>query len=244
MAETTVGGLRAVELYFRVIRNISTGDPTFFQSLTRLNTPGLGVLQPESFREVTEVTTQCTDLFRLELLQGIEAVKKFTERELHFEWVTVYMPVRFLLEIRADRTLLEYCEKFEIPTGKLCFALSDRLLMERDGVAAERLRALRARGFHFMQTDFGADNCPLMRLADFPVDYVMLSPEVTQYIGRDERANGAVHSIIDFADDMGAKPIADGVSDSRQAETLYEFGCSYCAGPLAGSYMAEDQYGK
>ena len=123
MAETTVGGLRAVELYFRPIRNISTGGITFFQSLTRLNTPGLGTLQPESFREVSEVTTQCTDLFRLELLQGIEVVKKFEEREVHFEWLTVYMPVRFLLEIRADRTLLEYCDKYEIPTGKLCLAL-------------------------------------------------------------------------------------------------------------------------
>ena len=244
MAETTVGGLRAVELYFRPIRNISTGGITFFQSLTRLNTPGLGTLQPESFREVSEVTTQCTDLFRLELLQGIEVVKKFEEREVHFEWLTVYMPVRFLLEIRADRTLLEYCDKYEIPTGKLCFTLCDRLLMEQDNIAAERLQALRARGFHFMLTDFGADNCPLMRLAGFPVDYVMLSPEVIQYIGKNERSNNAVHSIVDFADDMGAKPIADGVSDSRQAETLYEFGCSYCAGPLSGSYQPEEEYGK
>lgn len=237
--QTTVDGLRAIEIHYRMIRNISTGQTAFLQSRTQLNTPGLGALQPENYRAVAEVTNQCTDLFRLELLQVIEAIKKFEERELIFEWVTVYMPVRFLMELRADRTLLEYCEKHELSSGKLCFALSDRLLMETDGIAAERLQAMRNRGFHFMLTDFGADTCPLMRLAGFPVDYVMLSPEVTHYIGRNERSDNAVQSIVDFVDGLGATPIADGVLDSHQAETFHEFGCTYCAGPLAGKYMAE-----
>ena len=33
--------------------------------------------------------------------------------------------------------------------------------------------------------------------------------------------------------------VADGVFNSRQAETLYSFECSYCAGSLSGKYMAE-----
>ena len=48
-----------------------------------------------------------------------------------------------------------------------------------------------------------------------------------------------VKSIVGFVNDIGAEPIADGVYNSRQAEMLYSFECSYCAGTLAGKYMTE-----
>lgn len=44
--QTTVGGLRAVELNYRTIREISSGQTAFFQSRTMLNSPKLGVLSP------------------------------------------------------------------------------------------------------------------------------------------------------------------------------------------------------
>ena len=40
--EKTVDGVRAVEMYYRVIRDISSGSCAFYQSQTRLNTPGMG----------------------------------------------------------------------------------------------------------------------------------------------------------------------------------------------------------
>ena len=90
-----------------------------------------------------------------------------------------------------------------------------------------------------MMTDFGGDGCPVMRLTDFPVDYVMLSPEAIQHMGRGERFDNAVRSLINFVDEMGATPIADGVQDIHQTESLTEYGCAYCAGALSGKYMAE-----
>ena len=79
----------------------------------------------------------------------------------------------------------------------------------------------------------------MMRLADFPVDYVMLSPEVANHIGKDERSDNAVKSIIGFVSDLGCEPVADGVVNSRQAEMFYAFECAYCAGSLAGNYDTE-----
>ena len=79
----------------------------------------------------------------------------------------------------------------------------------------------------------------MMRLSDFSVDYVMLSPEVSNYIGKSERSDNAARSIISFVNELGSEPIADGVFNSKQAELLYSFECSYCAGSLAGKYMTE-----
>ena len=238
-AQTTVGGLRAVELYYRRIRDISSGSVKFYQSQCRLNTPQMGVLMPESFRDVCEVTTQCVELFRLELIQAMLAAKKFQERDLVFDWVSVYMPVKFLTEPGAEKKVYEIFERYKTDSNRICFSLGEKLLEEVDGMAADVIKKLRNSGYHFMVTNFGSNACPLMRLTDFAVDYVMLSPEITTYIGRDERSDGAVKAIIDFVSGLGAEPIADGVVNSTQAEKLFSFDCRCAAGTLSGKYMQE-----
>lgn len=237
--QTTVDGLRAVELYYRPVREISSGSTAFYQSQTRLNSPKLGVLSPDKYRDVCEMTSQAEKLFQLEMLQALEACRGFTERELNYGWISVYMPVRFLKSERAAKAVVEICHKRDIPTNHICFELSENLLAEDDGKASESIQAMRNFGFHFMLTGFGGSYCPMMRLSNFSVDYVMLSPEVANYIGRDERSDNAVKSIISFVNDIGSEPVADGVFNSRQAEMLYSFECSYCAGSLSGKYVTE-----
>ena len=236
---TTVDGMRAVELYYRVIRSISSGLCAFYQSQTRLNTPGLGTLMPENFRDVSEITQQCVNLFELEFVQALEAVGKFNERELPFNWLSVYMPAKYLRDIQAEHKVMEVAEKYQVPSSQICFALSEKLFEESEPAVADNIRKLRNRGYHFMLTEFGGVSSPIMRLAEFEVDYVMFSPEVTQYIGKGERSDSAVKSLIDFVTDLGAEPVADGISNAKQAEVLYGFECHYCAGSLAGDYMAE-----
>ena len=194
---------------------------------------------PENFREVAEMTQQCIDLFELEFAQAAVALQKFEEKELRFGWISLYMPLRFLTEGSADHTLMEYCSRFEASADRFCFALPDKILNENNEFISGQIQNLRNRGFHFMLTDFGTQNCPIMHLADYPVDYVMMSTELTNFFGKSNRAEDAVRSLIGFIEDMGATSISDGVANSSQAESLYEAGCSYCAGSLAGKYTAE-----
>ncbi len=238
---TTVGGLRAIELKYRAIREIASGRQAFLQSRTQLNTPGLGTLMPENFREIADMSTQATDLFLLEVTQAIQAHENFTKWDVPFDWISVYMPVHYLQQIACDRILMEHCRKYGIMYNRLCFALSGALLLETDGIAARTIRILHGYGFHFMLTGFGTQNCPVMRLTDFPVDYVMLSPEMTHYLSRDQRSHNAVGSVVGFVNEIGAVPIADGVTESHQAEMFYEFSCPYCTGSLAGDYLAESE---
>lgn len=236
---TDVGGNRAVEMFYRGIREIETGSVAFFQSKTRLNTPGLGILMPENFRDVAELSNQCLSLFELELLQALEAEKKFKERDFSYKWLSVYMPPNFLIERGAESRLINYIEDFGTDCNKICFEIPLKILLEGTGKHSRMIENLRNRGFHFMLTGFGGNNSPLMKLSEYPVDYVMLSQEVTMYIGKNERSNAAVHSIVEFVGGLGADPIADGISTANQAEALFEAECRYIAGSLAGKYTLE-----
>ena len=236
---TDVGGNRAVEVFFRGIREIETGNLAFFQSKTRLNTPGLGILMPESFRDVAELSKQCLTLFDMEMGQVLEAAKRFKERDFFYKWISVYMPPAFLLERGAEQKLLNTLEENDTDPNRICFELPLKLLTEGTVKHSRVIENLRNRGFHFMLTGFGGNNSPLMKLSDYPVDHVMLSQEITGYIGKNERSNAADHSIVSFVDGLGADAIADGISTANQAEAFFEADCRFIAGSLAGKYTLE-----
>ena len=233
-----VGGVRAVELEYRPIRDISSGRTAFYQTRTLLNSPKLGVMMPEVFREVAEMSSQCLSLFVLEYIQLLEAVKKFTEREIVFSWLSVYMPVRFLGHENAEKKLIEYSDLYEVPANRVCFELPVSLLTDSPDSAPAVLRNIRNRGYHFMLSGFGGSSA-MMRIAEFDVDHVLFSPSVIADLGRDERSDTAVKSMTGFFSALDCTAVPDGVSTSRQAEKLYELECTYCAGPLAGSYTKE-----
>ena len=239
ITETKVGGLRAVELYYRGIREFESGETAFLQSKTRLNTPDLGTMMPETYRKVAELSNQCLTLFDFELQQLTETIKSLQERDFYFRWISVYMPRRFLETKGAQQKLMNVMDETKTDTNRICFELSPDILLEGNNRHSMMIEQLRNRGFHFMITDFGGINSPLMKLALFPVDYVMMSQEVNGYLGKGERSLSAVSSVVDFIDGMGATAIADGVTNVEQAEQLFRAECKYGAGSLSGKFVAE-----
>ena len=97
-----------------------------------LNSPNLGVLTPDIYRDVAEMTNQADQLFRLELIQALEANTTFYEREVNFNWMSVYLPVRLLREKRTIKFASDYAARYQVPTSRICFELSEKLLMEND----------------------------------------------------------------------------------------------------------------
>ena len=239
ITETKVGGLRAVELYYRGIREFESGETVFLQSKTRLNTPDLGTMMPETYRKVAELSNQCMTLFDFELKQLTDTIKSLQEREFYFRWISVYMPLRFLESRGAQQKLMNVMDETETDTNRICFELNPEILLQGNSRHSMMIEQLRNRGFHFMIPDFGGINTPLMKLALFPVDYVMMSQEVNGYLGKGQRSLAAVSSVVDFIDGMGANAIADGVSSAEQAEQLFQANCKYGAGSLTGKFVAE-----
>lgn len=235
--QTTVGGLRAIELYFRPMRDIATGRTVCYFSRTQLNTPDLGTLMPETFRPAAENARQSHKLFSLEILQLAESIRALNEADRIFDWVSLEMPLSILKD-RATTTLLDkVCEQFSLSPGEFCFVIPEGTLTETDGTAAHNTVRLRQRGYHVLLAGFGESGCPFIRLSELSVDYVLLTPSLLQYIGKNERSDQAVHSIISFVNDLQCEPVADGVQNSSQAEALYKFGCNFCAGSLSGDYL-------
>lgn len=236
--QTTVDGLRAVELNFRPLRDIATGRSVCCLARTQLNTPGLGTLMPETFRPAAETYGKTAVLFNLEMLRLAESIRAVDESDRHFQWIAQDMPLSLLRDRAAVAVIEKICERFSFSYSKLCFTVPEEVLNEKDDRIAGNIAFMRKLGFHVMLTGFGESGCPFVQLSELLVDYVMLSPSLTFSLGKSERSDQAIHSIISFINDLEAEPVADGVKTASQAEKFYSFGCNYCAGHLSGEYVS------
>ena len=234
---TTVDGLRAIELSFRPLRDIASGRSVCYLARTQLNTPGLGTLMPETFRPAAEASGKSQELFSLELLQLAEAISALNQSDKLYHWVSQELPLSLLRERTTVASLESICEQFSLTPNTFCLAVPEETLEEKDDRAANNIARLRRHGFHVMLTGFGESGCPFIRLSELLVDYVMLCPSITLSLGKSERSDLAVHSIINFINELQSEPVADGVKNSTQAEALYSFGCNFCAGSLSGEYI-------
>ena len=239
--QTTVDGLRAIELTYRPLRDISSGRSISYLSRTVLNTPGLGTIMPETFRIAAEVSKKSSELFPLELTQLVRAIQTLGESDRVFNWISLDIPASIIQSYSMTALTEKTCQQFSVPASSICFVLPPQLLTEKNEAADENITRLRQLGFHLMLSGFGEGGAQLLRLSELSVDYVMLSPYVTQQIGKNERTDQAINSIINSINDLGYEPVADGVKNSAHAETLYRFGCNFCADPLSGGYQTLDE---
>ena len=179
---STVDGVRAVELFYRPIKNTDSGRVTFLQSQTRLNSPVMGTLMPADYLPVAQLSDRCVSIFKLAFVQLLQALGKFHERDVAL---------------------------------------------------------MRRQGFHFMLTGFGTEGFKMLKTAEFKVDNIMLDGSVVQVLGKSDRYDTCVNSLLNFVFDLNAEVIADGITDDKQVKQLSGMQCLYYSGENAGKYIAE-----
>ena len=155
------------------------------------------------------------------------------------DWASVFMPARFLRQTEAPRVVADYCDKFGVKYERVCFELSPDVLDEADSTAADNLALMRRQGFHFLLTGFGTEGFKMLKTAEFKVDNIMLDGSVAQVLGKSDRDDTCVNSLLNFVFDLNAEVIADGITDDKQVKQLSGMQCLYYSGENAGKYIAE-----
>lgn len=235
---STVGGLRAIELYFRAIDGIPDGVPAAYQTQMRLNAPSMGILFPDDYEKFIELhPDRASELYSLAVVQIGDAIEYMEERDIEFDWISLYMPLSLLKKEDCKEVMLAALKKSKVQPSRICFELSEELLFETDSCAADAMEELTKEGFMFMMRNFGGDDSPVTRLAGFRPDYVILSSSLTKRAMQGERYEQSVKGIVRLASELGTKCIASDVENSEQGDKMAELGCKFCVGKYSGNFM-------
>jgi len=88
----------------------------------------------------------------------------------------------------------------------------------------ERLRAFRERGFRFAVDDAGSGYAGLGSIANLEPDFIKLDISLINAIDTNFIKQNLVETMVKFANDHGAKVIAEGVERAEEFNAVHELG--------------------
>jgi EAL domain-containing protein (putative c-di-GMP-specific phosphodiesterase class I) len=117
-----------------------------------------------------------------------------------------------------------------IPSGALCFEITETAAIASLGQVVSFMRALKARGCRFSLDDFGTGLSSLTYLKNLPVDYVKIDGQFIHNVTRDAADESVVEAIARMAKAFRIETIAERVESHEVLKRLAEIGVSFAQG--------------
>ncbi|MEI6207442.1 MAG: EAL domain-containing protein [Desulfuromonadales bacterium] len=119
-----------------------------------------------------------------------------------------------------------------IQPDRLELELTESALVSNPGAATRILEQLRSLGVSIAIDDFGTGYSSLSYLKAFPVNVLKIDRSFVRDLAHNSGDRAIARSIVDLADNLGMKTVAEGVETEEQSRILSEIGCSYLQGFL------------
>jgi EAL domain-containing protein (putative c-di-GMP-specific phosphodiesterase class I) len=120
------------------------------------------------------------------------------------------------------------------PSHRLLLELTEHALVEDYDVLNERLVPIRALGAELVVDDAGAGFASLSHILNLAPDVIKLDRHLTASIDLDANRRAMVTSLVAFADETGARIVAEGIERSEELDALRAADVRYGQGYLLG----------
>jgi len=228
---------RKIELYAAPIISIKDKDRIAFQSQVRIIDEKLGVLMPETYLPVTDVTKQSQRLFDWTLEETIFAIHNLNRRKVKFDFFSLYMPRKVIEDDNFINKMLTDIESSNIPYNKFALEVYSDLLFDKNSKTFKNIEALREKGFKILLLHYASENFPISKISYMPADILCLDEFLISCItsGDSNEYNNA-QSVIDMSKNLGKTIYCKQVDSSQIYESLYDF-IDFGCGSYFGNYV-------
>lgn len=117
--------------------------------------------------------------------------------------------------------------RHDVPLRYIALEVNESVFMGGSDLSVPlAVEALRAQGILVALDDFGTGFASLTHLMSFPVDVIKIDRSFTERLGIDDKAGEVVvRAILDIAQRLDMRVIAEGIETDGQLEVLTQFGC-------------------
>ena len=218
-----------LEVHYQPKADLRTGRVDGVEALVRWRHPERGLVPPDEFVPLAESSGLVELLTARVLDAAVEQLAAWHGQGLQLS-VAVNVSVRDLagglLVERVTSALLRH----GVAACWLQLEVTEGSLFADSTGAATTLRELDELGVALSLDDFGTGYSSLGHLRRLPVQELKIDRSFVQRMGDDPRDRAIVRSVVDLAEGLGMRVVAEGVEDAATWQALRELGCDVAQG--------------
>jgi diguanylate cyclase (GGDEF)-like protein len=217
-------------LHYQPQIDLSTKEIIGLEALIRWKHPELGFVSPAVFIPIAEQTGLINVIGEWVLKNACEQNKKWQEAG--------YSPVRMAVNVSANQLRNPiFVEQIKNTLNETAMSpkfleieITESTVMNETEDIAKFLGEIRDLGVMISIDDFGTDYSSLSRLKELPIDKIKIDKQFVDGIEECEKDRAIVRTIINLANNLDLKVIAEGVENEKQLEFLKQELCDEVQG--------------
>ena len=187
------------------------------------------MVSPATFIPVAEQTGLIIQIGYWVLEQGFRQAKAFHENGQDIQ-VAINISARQFQYRHFLEQLQSLIQETGVKPEWIELEITESLIMENAQQSIGIMKKLKAMGFALAIDDFGTGYSSLSYLKQFPIDSLKIDQAFIKNLDHDEDDKSIVAAIIDLAQHLNLKTIAEGVETQAQWQMLKDMKCDYIQG--------------
>ncbi len=229
-------------LYYQPKISLATGAMVGFEALVRWQHPRLGLLAPQRFLPLIEMSDTIHELTHELLEQACLQLQQWCEAGHHHS-LSVNLSARNLIDDRVAIHIKELFETYPLARNSLDLEITETALINEPERALSMMRRIAALGVSFSIDDFGTGYSSLVYLRKMPISTLKIDRTFTLHMLDNPQDKAIVESTITLAHNLGLTVVAEGVETDDALEFLQQAGCDQVQGYLRGRPAPASQLG-
>ncbi|WP_253799260.1 EAL domain-containing protein [Rhodovulum sp. P5] len=213
--------------YFQPQISVSTGEVVGVETLLRWNHPKRGLLTPDAFLRVAEQLRLVPEIDRMVMRKARDALARWRANGLVIPKISMNVCAGRV----QDPDLVSLACEMSGEGTKVAFELMESILVEDESTAlAHGLRKIREAGIDIEVDDFGSGQASIIGLTEIAPSALKIDRRIVAPVADDEGARTVVRAIVEIAQTLGIRTVAEGVETQAHADILAEIGCDVLQG--------------
>ncbi len=200
------------------------------EALIRWQHPTLGLLSPNEFIDVAEVTGLIVPLGKLVLQDACEQIGRWRSEYDEHMMVSVNLSAAQLRDHDIVEAVRDALTEAAIPAAALMIEVTEGALIGDVAGARAVLESLSALGVTIAIDDFGTGYSSLSHLQQFPVDVIKVDKSFVDGLCKSTDEATLVRSVLAIGSEFGLQVVAEGIQLREQDAELRRLGCDYGQG--------------
>ena len=230
-------GKGELRLHYQQLVDVGSGTISGHEALIRWEHPLRGIVMPNTFIPVAEETGLIIQIGEWVIRQAIADLASWNE-ELT---VSINLSPSQMRSPSLIGTIAHAIAANGVDPGRICFEITETVLMQDSDANIETLHMLRRLGVNIALDDFGTGYSSLNYLRSFPFTKIKIDRCFIAEIDVREDCQAIVRSVVTLASSLGMKTTAEGVERPEQMTMLRAQGCDEVQGFLFSKAVARDE---